>query len=143
MGSTTGSALDDLRVLDLSTSVAAAWCGRLLADFGADVVAVEADDNPLRALAPFDDEGRSILGRYVQANKRSLAIDWEKDGAEVVARLLNRADIVVLSEAPDRLIERQQRFLGVAEAAQLLDGALVHLVHMGQEIHAHHDVLTR
>jgi crotonobetainyl-CoA:carnitine CoA-transferase CaiB-like acyl-CoA transferase len=103
----TSAALDDLRVLDLSTSVAAAWCGRLLADFGADVVAVEGRDNPLRGLAPFDDEGRSILGRYVQANKRSLAIDWAEDEApDVVARLLEAADIVVLSEAPERLVER-------------------------------------
>jgi crotonobetainyl-CoA:carnitine CoA-transferase CaiB-like acyl-CoA transferase len=104
-GTTTRRALDDLRVVDLSTSVAAAWCGRLLADFGADVIVVEGADNPLRGLAPFDAEGRSILGRYVQANKRSLAIDWEQDVAAVVARLLDRADIVVLSAAPERLVE--------------------------------------
>lgn len=103
----TSAALDDLRVLDLSTSVAAAWCGRLLADFGADVVAVEERANPLRGLAPFDDEGRSILGRYVQANKRSLAIGWAEDeAADVVTRLLEAADIVVLCEAPERLVER-------------------------------------
>lgn len=130
---TTSGALGDLRVLDFSTTVAAAWCGRLLADFGADVVTVESRDNPLRGLAPFDAEGRSILGRYVQANKRSLAVDWaEREAAEVVGRLLARADIVVLSEAPERLVERgvergsveRTTLLRVAVTAHGLSGPL-------------------
>ena len=116
----TTSALGDLCVLDCSTTVAAAWCGRLLADFGADVVALEGSDNPLRDLAPFDTEGRSILGRYVQANKRSLAIDREHtDAAGLVARMLDHADIVVLSEAPERLVERGVERGSVERAALL------------------------
>ena len=116
----TTSALGDLCVLDCSTTVAAAWCGRLLADFGADVVALEGSDDPLRDLAPFDTEGRSILGRYVQANKRSLAIDREHtDAAGLVARMLDHADIVVLSEAPERLVERGVERESVERAALL------------------------
>ncbi len=55
------TALEHLTVLDLSTSVAGAWCGRLLADFGAEVVL--RDPHPARKLAPFDRNGDSIPAR--------------------------------------------------------------------------------
>ena len=47
-------ALDDLTVLDLTSSLAGAWCSRLLADFGATVILVEPPEgSPLRRLEPF------------------------------------------------------------------------------------------
>ncbi|MDA0366602.1 MAG: CoA transferase [Chloroflexi bacterium] len=101
-------ALDDLRVLDLSDSAAGAWCTRLLADFGADVITVEprANGHALRALAPFDDAGRSIPALYMLANKRSIAIDLDEPRAgSLLSRLLRRTDVVVESFTPGRLAE--------------------------------------
>jgi crotonobetainyl-CoA:carnitine CoA-transferase CaiB-like acyl-CoA transferase len=84
------SALDGLNVLDLSTRYAGAWCGRLLADFGADVVL--RDPHPVRKLAPFDGEGQSIPARYVLANRRSVMLNEGDSGWKI---LFVAADLVI------------------------------------------------
>ncbi len=100
-------ALDDLRVLDLSTSFAGAWCSRLLADYGADVIAVEPRaGHPLRRLAPFTDDGRSIPALAALANKRVVALDVDDPRAgRLVWELVRRSDVVIESFAPGRLAE--------------------------------------
>lgn len=66
--------LAGINVVDLGDRAATAWCSRLLADFGAEVQAVEpADGHPLRRHPPFDGAGRSIPARYFLANKASVA----------------------------------------------------------------------
>ena len=75
-------ALDDLRVLDISESAAGAWCSRLLADFGAEVLMVEGPaGHPLRREAPFDSQGRSIAGELFLADVYNSILDntalWE------------------------------------------------------------------
>ena len=99
------AALDDLRVLDLSTSMAGAWCARLFADFGADVILVEPPGgSPLRQLAPHDDDGGSIPARYVHANKRSLVLDVEHpDARRALRNIIRRSDVVVESGTPGTL----------------------------------------
>ena len=42
-----GSTLTGIRVVDVGDRLATAWCSRLLADYGADVVLVESHRNPL------------------------------------------------------------------------------------------------
>lgn len=95
-------ALDGLRVLDISTSVAGAWCSRMLADFGADVVMVEAPGgSPLRQLAPLDADGASIPAAYYLANKRSVTLDIASSvGREQALRLGRACDVVVSSLQP-------------------------------------------
>jgi crotonobetainyl-CoA:carnitine CoA-transferase CaiB-like acyl-CoA transferase len=74
------SALSHLRVLDL-TSSSAAYCGKLFADLGAEVVKVESPDaDPDRGEAPFYEtaEGRqSVPFLYANTNKRSVVLDLE------------------------------------------------------------------
>lgn len=82
--------LEGLRVVDIGTRVAAAWCSRLLADYGAQTVAIEPDDgHPVRRHGPFDAEHRSITARYVLANKRRAMPANEAD-------LLRSADVIVV-----------------------------------------------
>jgi crotonobetainyl-CoA:carnitine CoA-transferase CaiB-like acyl-CoA transferase len=99
------SALDGVRVLDLSRSMAGAWCTRLFADFGADVALVEPPQgHPLRTLEPRTDEGRSIAAEHALANKRSLALDLEAEhGRELLRDLVTQADVVVEGFAPGTL----------------------------------------
>ncbi len=71
--------LSDVRVLELSLDVAAAYCGRQFAAWGADVVVAEPDGgSPLRALHPFapgrDGAPVSLLWTNVAANKRAVAL---------------------------------------------------------------------
>jgi crotonobetainyl-CoA:carnitine CoA-transferase CaiB-like acyl-CoA transferase len=101
------AALDDLMVLDLSDSMAGAWCSRLFADFGADVTLVEAPSgHPLRGHAPLDESGRSVVAEHALANKRSLALDLEAEpGRELLRDLIAQADVVIESFRPGRLAE--------------------------------------
>ena len=99
------SALHGLRVLDLSTSMAGAWCSRLFGDFGADVALVEAPSgHPLRAHEPRTEDGRSIPAEHALANKRSLALDLETEQGQGLLRdLITQADVLVESFAPGTL----------------------------------------
>jgi len=72
--------------LDLSTGFAAAWTGRLFADFGADVAC--RDPHPLRVIGPFDPDGASIPAAAVLANKRSVS-------PEAVPNLIPAVDVVI------------------------------------------------
>lgn len=82
-------------MLDLSTGFAAAWCGRLCADFGAEVAL--CDPHPLREIGPFDNTGNSIPAAAVLANKRSFTLDHD---SEVWRRLAEAADIVIEDALP-------------------------------------------
>lgn len=98
-------ALSGVRVLDVSTSVSGAWCSRMLADFGADVLIVEPPaGHPLRGEPPFDDSGQSIAASWFLANKRSVALDLgESADRERFSALAARADVVVSSYRPSQL----------------------------------------
>ena len=96
MSTTPGGALAPFRVLELGSTIAAPFCGRLLADFGAEVIKVEdLSGDPLRSL------GRSVNGHSLYAaslfrNKRLIAIDMRKpDGQSLVRRLAAQSDVVI------------------------------------------------
>jgi crotonobetainyl-CoA:carnitine CoA-transferase CaiB-like acyl-CoA transferase len=135
------SALDGVRVLDLSTRVAGAWCSRLLADFGADVVMVEPPGgNPVRALAPFDADGGGIVGAYVLANRRSVTLDLASEqGRAALADLAAGCDVVVDSAVPgadfDALEQRRDGAILVSVTPHGLTGARA--AHEGNDLTAH------
>ena len=97
--------LDGLKVVELGTLIAGPYCGRLLAEFGAEVVKVEApgEGDPLRKWRKLH-EGNSLWW-YAQArNKKSVAVNLrEPDGQEVVRRLVREADILVENFRPGTL----------------------------------------
>ena len=105
-------ALQGTRVIDLSDSAAGAWCSRLFADLGADVVMVEAPGgHPLRHLGPFDTTGRSIPAAYFLANRRSVRLDLERAADAAIALELGRqADVVVSNFGPARLARLGLRY---------------------------------
>lgn len=100
------SALTAFRVIELAGSVAGEYCGKLLADFGAEVIKVEAPGrgSPTRAMAPRLAEGRegSALFAYLNTNKRSVVLDaTSRAGAESLDRLIGGADAVIDDGATD------------------------------------------
>jgi crotonobetainyl-CoA:carnitine CoA-transferase CaiB-like acyl-CoA transferase len=94
--------LGDIRVVELSDGCAAAFCGRLFARCGADVVLVERprSGSAVRWEPPFleDRPGaeRGGLFMFTAAGKRSLTLDTSSpDGAAMLARLCERADVLI------------------------------------------------
>src|SRR5262245_4604481 len=101
--------LTGFRVIDLSDGIAGAFCAKLLADSGADVVKVEPPGgDPTRQLGPFPDSGphleRSALFLYLNTNKRSVVLDLDRAAdRDSLLALVTDADAVVESFAPGRL----------------------------------------
>lgn len=97
--------LGDLRVIDLTVARAGPQCVRQLADWGADVIRVEA---------PVDGGGLGLgdgrLGSDFQnlhRNKRAITLDLKQpEGLELLMRLVDTADVLVENMRPpvkDRL----------------------------------------
>ena len=101
-GETSELPLGGIRVLDLSGPLGT-YCGRLLADAGADVVKVEPPEgDQLRRRPPFagdraDPDG-SLSFAYYQANKRGVMLDYRRpEAAAVLADLGANCDVVVIT----------------------------------------------
>jgi crotonobetainyl-CoA:carnitine CoA-transferase CaiB-like acyl-CoA transferase len=94
--------LGGIRVLDLAGPLGS-YCGRLLADAGADVVKVEPPEgDPLRHRPPFagDRPGpqSSLSFAYYHANKRGVVLDYRRpEAAAALADLGANADVIVLT----------------------------------------------
>ena len=97
-----GVLLPPYRILDL-TGPEAVFCGKLLADYGADVVKVEPPGgDPTRHKAPFigDEVGidRSSYFLFYNTNKRSVTIDIDTPkGQELFRKLVETADVLIES----------------------------------------------
>ena len=99
------SALEGIRVLDLSRVLAGPWCAQSLADLGADVIKVErpeAGDDTRGWGPPFlkDREGGDTVDSayYLAANrgKRSIEVDLATDsGREIIRALAAVSDVVI------------------------------------------------
>lgn len=83
-------------MVDLSNLASAPQVSAVLAEFGADVVKVEPPEgDPLRRIGAQRD-GRSLMWAYLNRNKRAITLDLDTPrGREVLARLVERADVVV------------------------------------------------
>lgn len=96
-----GRPLAGVRVLDLTRVLAGPYVGRMLADLGADVVKVEPPEGDVTR-----NWGKSIAGLsgyYTQQNvgKRNVCVDLRAEGgAELVARLAERADVLLENFRP-------------------------------------------
>ncbi len=97
-----GRLLPPYRVLDLS-GPEAVFCGKLLADYGAEVIRVEPPGgDPSRARGPFasDEAGpdQSLYFLFYNTNKRSITLDLESGGGrELFLRLVAQSDVVIES----------------------------------------------
>ncbi len=96
------------RVLDLTTD-GAMLCGKILGDFGADVIQIEPPGgNPTRSVGPFyhDDPNsdKSLTWFYLGLNKRGVTLDLDQpEGQEIFRQLVATADFVVESFRPGYL----------------------------------------
>lgn len=95
----TPSPLSGYTVIDLSYGIAGAYCTKLLADGGADIIKVESPEgDSLRSWSASGSDltGDGALFSFLAGSKHSVVADPDAD-AEFVGRLLAAADAVVWS----------------------------------------------
>lgn len=96
-------ALDGVRVVDLSRVLAGPLCTQMLADHGADVIKIEPPqgDETRQFGPPFNEDGDAAYFSAVNRGKRTLSLDLgQPEGQAVLARLLERADVLVENFLP-------------------------------------------
>ncbi len=98
-------ALTGYRILDLTDS-RCAYCTKLLADMGADVIKIEPPHGDQgRNMPPFlNDEPhpeKSLYFLYRNANKRGITLNVESDeGKDIIKKLVKSADVLVENYGP-------------------------------------------
>ncbi len=94
--------LQGIKVLELGQLIAGPFAGKTLADFGAEIVKIEAPGagDPLRKWRLLK-EGTSIWWQVQSRNKRSLALDLRtSQGQDIVRQLALEADVLIENFRP-------------------------------------------
>ncbi|MBK5001416.1 CoA transferase [Pseudomonas sp. S31] len=97
--------LEGIRVLEIGTLIAAPFAARLLGEFGAEVIKIEAlgQGDPLRKWRKLH-EGTSLWWYLQSRNKKSLALDLKAaEGLDIVKRLLAETDVLIENLRPGAL----------------------------------------
>ncbi|TAL98138.1 MAG: CoA transferase [Paraburkholderia sp.] len=97
--------LKGIRVIEIGTLIAAPFAARMLAEFGAEVIKIEApnDGDPLRKWRKLH-EGTSLWWYLQSRNKKSICVNLKStEGVAVVKRLAADVDIVIENLRPGAL----------------------------------------
>ncbi len=98
--------LADLRVVEMGQLLAGPFCGQLLADFGAEVIKLEAPGvgDPMRQWGREKPYGKSLWWPVVARNKKSVTCNMRTpEGQELARDIIGRSDIVVENFRPGTL----------------------------------------
>ncbi len=96
--------LSGYRVLEMGSTVAGPFCGRLLADFGAEVIKVEpAEGDAVRSMGKRF-HGKSLYAASIFRNKSLISVDLRTpEGQDAVRRIAAKCDLVVENFRPGGL----------------------------------------
>ena len=104
-----GKPFEGLKVLDLTTFVAAPVCARMLADFGAEVIKVEPPRGDgwrefgVNFNARFGKDENPVFDIY-NTGKKCISVNLKSpEGKEIFWKLLEEADVFVTNTRPDAL----------------------------------------
>jgi crotonobetainyl-CoA:carnitine CoA-transferase CaiB-like acyl-CoA transferase len=100
-----GGPLQGIRVIEIGTLIAAPFAARLLAEFGAEVIKIEAPESgdPLRKWRKLH-EGTSPWWYLQSRNKKSICVNLKSaDGVDIIKRLAAGADVVIENLLPGAL----------------------------------------
>ncbi|MCC6535056.1 MAG: CoA transferase [Burkholderiales bacterium] len=115
--------LDGVRVLELGTTIAGPFCGRLLCDFGAEVVKIEPPEgDPIRGAGKLF-QGKSLYAASILRGKRLVAADLRHPQAQALVRaLVPKFDVVIENFRPGAL---EKWGLGYADLVKLNPGLVM------------------
>jgi crotonobetainyl-CoA:carnitine CoA-transferase CaiB-like acyl-CoA transferase len=93
------AALENIKVVDLTRTLAGPFCTMMLGDMGADVIKIEEPErgDETRSWTPFWNEESTQFVSF-NRNKRSLTVNLkDKDGIDLVLALTRKADVIIES----------------------------------------------
>ena len=103
-------ALEGLRVIEYAENVAGPYCGKLLADFGAEVIKIEKPHvgDPSRKKGPFPrdipHQEKSALFLYLNTNKYGITLNPDSTaGKDVLRKLVKDVDILIEDKPPGEM----------------------------------------
>ncbi len=92
------------RVLELSSVIAGPFCGRLFADFGAEVIKVEPKEGDGVRSVGKRYQGKSLNATSILRNKSLVAIDLRtREGQDIIRRIVPKCDVVIENFRPGAL----------------------------------------
>lgn len=97
-----GSALGDIRVIELGSMLAGPFVGSLLADFGAEVIKAEKPGKPdaLREWPPHK-SGTPLWWKTASRGKKLISLDISRpEGRKIALDLIGRSDVVIENFKP-------------------------------------------
>ncbi len=95
------SPLEGMRVVDFTTTIAGPYCGRMLADLGAEVIKVETAEGDMMRSRPPLRNGASTSYGQLNAGKKSIVLDLKRAEAQaVIRRLVAGSDFLVENFRP-------------------------------------------
>jgi formyl-CoA transferase len=103
MSSMAETPLSDIRVIELGALIAGPFCGQILADFGAEVIKLEAPGtgDPMRQWGRSLPKGQSPWWPVIGRGKKSVTLDLRKPEGQAVAReLIGQADVLIENFRP-------------------------------------------
>ncbi len=130
--------LDGIKVIEMTSWMAAPSAGAILADMGADVIKVEPPrGDPMRGLArqPKVPEGEPTIDAAFNVDnrgKRSVTVSVDQpEGADLVKRLIAEADVFLTN----LLTHRQERYSLDPDSLRAVNPKLVHATLTGYGRH--------
>ena len=106
----TGGPLRGLRVLELGVILAGPFLGRMMADFGAEVIKVEApgQGDPMRDWGAVRADGpagpRALWWPFLARNKKVITLDLrQEEGQDLALALLDQCDVLIENFRPGTL----------------------------------------
>lgn len=99
------SALDGVRILDLTSVVFGPYASQILADYGADVIKIESPDgDSTRRTGPSQEPGMAAIFLGLNRNKRSIVLDLKQAAArQALLTMVDQADVLMHSMRPAKM----------------------------------------
>jgi len=96
--------LSGTRVLELGSTISGPFCGRLLADFGAEVIKIEDPSGDALRSVGKSVNGKSLYAATLLRNKKNVSVSLRsQEGVDIVKRLVESSDILIENFRPGTL----------------------------------------
>ena len=121
------AALEGVRVIELGEGVSAAFCAKLFADYGAEVIKIEkpAAGDTTRHWGPYPDDiphpEKSGTFFTLNTNKQSVTLDIDTEkGRELLLSLISKADVLIENNMPRQMKDRGLDYASLSKLAPRL-----------------------